>query len=48
MQLKTWNIIKKDVDNKPLLERLIESRGLKQGQQIEDFLNPLFYIFTIK
>lgn len=41
MQLKTWNIIKKDVDNKPLLERLIESRGLKQGQQIEDFLNPL-------
>lgn len=40
MQLKEWKINKSDED-KPLIERLVSARGIKAGQETEDFLNPM-------
>jgi len=40
MQLKEWKINKSD-KSKPLVERLLFSRGIKEGKEAEDFLNPL-------
>ena len=40
MQLKEWKINKSD-EGKPLIERLLFSRGIKTQKEAEDFLNPL-------
>ncbi len=40
MQVKEWKINKSD-EAKPLVERLLYSRGIKTQSEIETFLNPL-------
>ena len=40
MQLKEWKINKSD-EAKPLIERLLYSRGIKTPSEIDTFLNPL-------
>lgn len=40
MQLKEWKINKSD-EKKPLIERLLLSRGIKTPAEIDTFLNPL-------
>lgn len=40
MQIKEWKINNSE-GNKPLVERLLFSRGVKSGREFDDFLNPL-------
>ena len=40
MVVKEWKVNKSD-EAKPLIERLLFTRGIKSGKETEDFLNPL-------